>query len=440
MIARRTWLAAALLACAALTGACSLVVAPETQVVRCSVDPAFPDPCPPNFECLAEVCVERLTPPPPPDGCVATQETCNALDDNCNGVIDDGVDADGDGYTFCGTPRDGDGNFVAGALSPQYADCADDDPNTYPGAPERCDGVDNDCSAATPADVDAEVCPMGFVCGGRMNTCVDPLDCLAFPCSGTEVCDLNSRRCAVGGCPTCSGTERCDVGTGTCVPRRSDGGDCNVDEECLSGTCFDLAQLGATSSHATRGVCSRACCNATDCPGAADLCFAAQSGARACLPPSTPAALALALRINASCDSLASMCTFSYQPTGWCEFADATICYFAGALNCLFPLDGTTCGSPCERGDDCGTDSMVRCGLVLAGTTVTGVCYGSTTRTYLNTGDTCTSSAECRDGECIAGVCAKPCCTDSDCDVGKCLPSPGTFALMRCQGTGAALP
>ncbi len=31
-------------------------------------------------------------------------------------------------------------------------DCDDDDPNTYPGAPELCDGLDNDCSGSLPDD------------------------------------------------------------------------------------------------------------------------------------------------------------------------------------------------------------------------------------------------------------------------------------------------
>lgn len=38
------------------------------------------------------------------------------------------------------TPTDLDGDG-----SPSTEDCDDSDPNTYPGAPERCDGVDNDC-------------------------------------------------------------------------------------------------------------------------------------------------------------------------------------------------------------------------------------------------------------------------------------------------------
>jgi hypothetical protein len=103
-------------------------------------------------------------------------EVCNAIDDNCDGVVDEGTecyDDDGDGQTEeegdcndgdaevyegaiedpangvdddCdglvdsgGTDRDGDGYGETGD------DCDDYDAATYPGAPELEDGIDNDC-------------------------------------------------------------------------------------------------------------------------------------------------------------------------------------------------------------------------------------------------------------------------------------------------------
>jgi len=78
-------------------------------------------------------------------------ESCNGLDDNCDGIIDEGMaeytffeDADGDGFGH-------EGVFVTACTQPPgYAevdsDCDDTDDYTYPGAYEFCDGEDDDCN------------------------------------------------------------------------------------------------------------------------------------------------------------------------------------------------------------------------------------------------------------------------------------------------------
>jgi hypothetical protein len=78
------------------------------------------------------------------------EEACDGVDNNCDGNIDEDfpwnyADADGDGAgdpdTFARCP-------ASGAWVEDRSDCDDADATAYPGAPELCDGVDNDCDGA----------------------------------------------------------------------------------------------------------------------------------------------------------------------------------------------------------------------------------------------------------------------------------------------------
>lgn len=80
-------------------------------------------------------------------------EICNSTDDNCNGQIDEGlifttyyIDVDGDGngspldpgFSSCINPGPG--------FATIHTDCNDLNNSIHPGAPEICNGVDDDCN------------------------------------------------------------------------------------------------------------------------------------------------------------------------------------------------------------------------------------------------------------------------------------------------------
>ena len=142
-------------------------------------------------------------------------EICDGKDNDCNGQIDEGVtntfyaDADGDGYGNAAisvqacTPPAG---YVA-----DNTDCDDTNSNIHPGAPEICDGKDNNCNGQTDegvtstfyADADGDgygnaaisvqACsaPAGYVAS---NTDCNDTDANIHP-GAAEICDGKDNNC-----------------------------------------------------------------------------------------------------------------------------------------------------------------------------------------------------------------------------------------------------
>jgi len=145
-------------------------------------------------------------------------ELCNAIDDDCNGIIDDGF-----GTRMCGV----------GACLRVVLDCSGGGGVTCtPGlpSPEVCNGADDDCNGMTDDGIAPLSCGVG-ACARTLAACVGGVAATCTPgAPGPEVCNgldddcdgsvdngLADLVCGLGVCrrtaPACSGG-----GPGTCVP------------------------------------------------------------------------------------------------------------------------------------------------------------------------------------------------------------------------------
>jgi hypothetical protein len=322
-----------------------------------------------------ERCVAMACAPGTPVECTATACTSSRCSESMRGAcVESTADLDGDGFGDASCPE------VGGVPA---SDCNDSNAEAFPGAPEVCNGIDDDCNAQ---------CDEAFTCcRGSIGDCTTTCGT-----TGTRVCGTS---CSWGVCSpppeTCNG----------------------VDDDCNGAPDDVFACVRGTSSSCTTS------CGSTGTRACGDDCSVG-----ACVPPAE------------TCNGADDDCDGSVDEGFGCARGSSTSC-----MTSCGSTGSRTCDATCTLGacvpppegcsgvdDDCDgrIDETVECSP------------GTSTSCTTSCGTTGTRS--CSTG-CIYGACTPPTevcnAQDDDCDgrideTFTCVPGSSSTCGTSCGTTG----
>jgi hypothetical protein len=187
---------------------------------------------------------QELNPPAP-------SETCNGLDDNCDGQTDEGNPCPEEYVCQQGTCvkscAGSEFPCPVGLVCNAKGYCVDPacENVTCPSGQVCTNGV---CKAPC----DGVTCPFPEVC--RVGKCVDP--CASVTCNAGQICD-DGVCVASCNCQPCGQGLHCDTTSGQCVTQACATVTCGAGTHCVSGTCADdcAGAVCPSGQACSKGVC-----------------------------------------------------------------------------------------------------------------------------------------------------------------------------------------